>query len=175
MKSLIKICTLVFLFAASITGNAQEDYRNAIGLDLGSPSGISYKHFISDKQAIELTGGTYGYRYRFSDSGYRWYHLSAAFLIHEPLNIDIDGLESLKWYYGGGGSVYFWTWRNRYYDDRYASTSFGVQGYIGLEYTFDDIPLNLTIDWGPSIFINGFHSGFGLGYGSVGVRYVLNR
>ena len=56
-----------------------------------------------------------------------------------------------------------------------SSTSFGIQGYLGLDYTFEDLPLNLTVDWIPTIFLNGFNNGFGGSYGSLGIRYVLDR
>ena len=64
---------------------------------------------------------------------------------------------------------------NNFFGDTSTTTSFGIQGYLGLDYAFEDIPLNITADWIPTIFLNGFGSGFGAGYGTLGVRYILNQ
>ena len=44
----------------------------------------------------------------------------------------------------------------------------------GLQYTFDDVPVNVSLDWVPTVFLTGYISGAGLGYGSLAVRYVLD-
>lgn len=176
MKNTIQISLFFLLLGASFTLSAQ-DYQMALGARAGSPFSISYKHFLNERDAIEVVGGTWGYSNRVYDYSYRWYHVGAAYLVHKPLNVDWDGFESLKWYFGGGGSIYFWTWDDSIYleNDRFSSTSFGIQGYIGLDYVFEDIPLNLSLDWSPSIFINGYNSGFGAGFGSLGIRYAFNQ
>lgn len=164
MKNLIILFSLLFVCFSSL--NAQE-YKTAIGARLGYSLSVSIKQFISESHAIEAYLGTRG-RY-----DYRWASISAAYLLHKP--IEAVELEGLNWYYGFGGSAYFWTWDDRYsyYKDQYSSTSFGVQGYLGVDYKFQNIPLNITLDWVPSFFLNGFGSGFGGGYGSVAVRYTL--
>lgn len=99
--------------------------------------------------------------------------LSGAYLHHKTLKI--EGVNNLNWYLGGGGSILFWNFasRSRFNSNR-GETSFSIDGYLGLEYTFDDIPLNVTVDWTPSLFINGYISGFGGAYGAVAVRYILD-
>lgn len=145
-----------------------QNYKSAVGARLGSPLSLSYKTFISDQNALE---GYVGFR---GNVNYSWISISGAYLVHRPL--EIEGAEGLDWYFGGGGSIYFWNYADRFFDD-YNSTALGIQGYLRLEYTFSDIPLNLTIDWIPTIFIgnNLFVNTFGGGYGSVGVRYVLDN
>ena len=153
-----------------ITDSAQaQDYRTAVGARLGYPLSVSIKHFLnSDGHALEAYVGTRGWGYG------RWVNLSVGYQVHKPL--DIDGLEGLHWYFGGGGSVYFWNYDNAFvFDDDYSSTAIGVQGYLGLDYAFSDTPVNLSIDWVPTFFVNGYNSGFGSGYGNVGVRYILGR
>lgn len=174
MKNSIIFFTLLGCIAFQFRSEAQ-NYNSAIGARLGYPLSLSYKKFIGESSAFELLAGTHGrrYTYSFGDYGWRWFMVGGAYQKHQPLNLDADGLENLQWYWGGGATAYFWTFDD-YYADRYASTSFGIQGYIGLDYAFDEIPLNITLDWVPTIFLNGFGSGFGAGYGSVGVRYVLN-
>jgi len=160
------ICLIPVLFILFSTLQAQ-NYKTAVGARLGYPLSASIKHFINDSHAVEAYVGTRG---RFD---YRFTSISAAYQIHKPLSI--DGFDGLSWYYGFGGSVYFWSWDDQYsfYANEFNGTSFGIQGYLGLDYKFENIPLSLTVDWVPSFFINGFGSGFGGGYGALGVRYVL--
>jgi len=49
----------------------------------------------------------------------------------------------LKWYYGAGGYVGF--------QDH--DTYLGPTGVIGLDYKFQNIPLNLSLDWKPELDI----------------------
>ena len=71
--------------------------------------------------------------------------------------------EAFKWYLGAG--PYVWI------DDPFW---LGAAGEIGLEYSFETIPISLSMDWRPDISIvetTDFHSdGFG-----VNIRYVFGR
>jgi hypothetical protein len=42
-----------------------------------------------------------------------------------------------------------------------------------LDYAFEDTPINISIDWIPTLAFNGYLRGFGGGYGNIGVRYIL--
>ncbi|MEM6321322.1 MAG: hypothetical protein AAF960_26930 [Bacteroidota bacterium] len=160
-KPLLLISFLVCLFA--VTSQAQ-NYQSAIGARLGSPLSVTYKTFLNESSALEAYGGFRSF------SGYSWFSVAGAYQIHKPLTSEIDGL---NYYFGGGAAAFFWSYDLGF--DGGASTSFGLQGYLGLDYTFADSPINITVDWVPTIFLNGFGSGFGAGYGSLGVRYVLSR
>lgn len=160
MKSKI-ISALFVLFLFSVNSQAQ-DYKTAVGLRLGYPLSVSYKTFLSDRGAFE---GVAGLR---SFSGYSWINIGAYYQHHT----EIPSVEGLKWYYGGGANLYFWS-----YDAGFAggsSTSIGISGVLGLDYKFADAPINVSVDWIPTFFINGFGSGFGGGYGALAARYVLN-
>jgi hypothetical protein len=109
-------------------------------------------------------GGLRGY------SSYSWINVGGAYQVHKP----IEGVDGLNWYFGGGASVFFWTYKNSFTGDGSASTTFGILGNLGLDYKFEDSPINLSADWMPIFFINGFGSGFGGGYGALAVRYTLN-
>ncbi|MCB0853805.1 MAG: hypothetical protein KDD63_16380, partial [Bacteroidetes bacterium] len=83
--------------------------------------------------------------------------------------------EGLKYYVGVGASAYITSY-DGIFDNNWNSATFGVQGYAGFEYTFEDLPINLTIDWVPTYFLGeGFITGFRANYGTLGVRYVLGR
>lgn len=160
------IVMVFFAFALSAESlHAQgANYNSAVGLRLGYPLSVSYKTFFKENIAFEGYVGFRGY------SGYSWVSLSAAVQVHAP----IESVDGLQWYYGGGASVYFYNFDNAFIGDNSTTTAFGLQGYLGLDYTFADIPLSITADWIPTIFLNGYGSGFGAGYGTLGVRYILN-
>jgi len=156
-------CVIPVLFAlfALTTGSAQ-DYQSALGARLGSPLSASYKTFLGgSNNAFEAYAG-----FRNFGAGYSWVTISGAYQIHNP----IEDVEGLQWYFGGGASVYFWSFD---FATNESTTTFGIQGYIGLDYKFEDYPINLSLDWIPTLFISGIDSGFGPGFGSLGVRYVL--
>ncbi len=147
---------MVFAFVAAIPAFAQS-YSTGIGLKGGVPGygGINLKHNF---------GGFYG---DFTLGGGRD-NLSVMALIVKQQALK-DGFE---WYYGGGCYVYSWrngyTHNDKYYDNR---ASFGAMFVLGLEYTFEDIPLNIGLDAGPVVSVVPFT---GIGFGSsLAVRYIL--
>ncbi len=156
------IFTLVLALGCFVAAYSQ-NYNSAIGLRLGYPVSVTYKHFISEPGAIEVFAGFRSY------SGYGWFNIAGAYEHHFP----ISGAEGLNWYVGGGASAFFWNFRNSFIGDRGTSTSIGILGVLGLDYKFEDAPVNLSVDWMPLIFLNGYGSGFGGGYGALSARYVL--
>lgn len=154
---------LISIFFWEMPAEAQL-YNSAVGLRLGVPASLSYKKIINDNKAIEGYIGTRG------KGIYRFVNLSGAYQIIQP--IDIGGIEELYYYYGVGASIYLWSFKE---EGPNQSVTPGIQGYLGLEYTFEDKPINLTLDWVPSLFLSGHLSGLRGGYLAVGVRYVLNR
>lgn len=161
MKKLI--FTLFIALSCAFVAQAQSNYTSAIGLRLGYPLSASYKHFISDPGAIEVFAGFRGY------SGYSWFNVGALYEHHKP----IESVEGLQWYFGGGASAYFWSFNNGFLNDGASNTSFAILGALGLDYKFANAPFNLSVDWVPTFFVNGYGNGFGGGYGALSARYVL--
>ena len=145
-----------------LSNSLAHNYKTAVGARLGYPLTFSGKYFINESIAVE---GNLGLR---AFSGYSWIALSAAGLKHKPLDV----LDGLNWYYGAGLSVYFW--RFDQITTLSSSSSLGLQGYVGLDYTFKKTPINITLDWTPTFFINGYTSGLGTRVGGLGIRYTLN-
>jgi len=139
-------------------------YDTAAGIRLGVPLSLSYKKIINENKALEGYLGTRG------NGDFRFINLSGAYQIIQP--IDIGGIEELYYYYGVGASIYFWNFKE---EGPNQSVTPGIQGYLGVEYTFEDRPINLTLDWIPSLFLSGELSGLQGGYFAIGVRYVLSR
>jgi hypothetical protein len=79
----------------------------------------------------------------------------------------------LYWFGGGGASLFLWSWKSQYSGPQQSGTSLGVNGHLGLDYKFSDLPLNLSLDWMPVFFLNGYSSGISGGYGALCVRYVF--
>jgi outer membrane protein W len=139
-----------------------QNYKTAVGARIGYPLTLSGKYFIDESIAVEANLGLRAF------SGYSWVALSAAGLKHKPLDV----LDGLNWYYGAGLSVYFW--RVERLTTLSSSSSLGLQGYLGLDYTFKKSPINVTIDWTPTFFIKSFTPGLGTRFGGLGIRYTLN-
>lgn len=162
MKTLKTIFATLFVVAFLSTANAQ-DYKSAIGAKLGYGLIGSYKTFLNKKAAIDIFGGI------------RWGGLAAGayYEIHSP----VKSVNKLNWYFGGGASVTTWDYGYAGYNSYY---ELGVSGVIGLDYTFEDYPINASVDWAPTIVLvdsydypgvnlNRFRSG----YGALSVRYIL--
>ena len=165
MKNLLTVLALM-TFGLLCTNDVQAQYySSAIGARLGSPLSVSYKTFVNETSAVEAYVGFRGY------SGYSWVSANVAYQIHNMIG-DVDGL---SWYYGFGAGLYFYNFDSGFFNDNSSNTAFSVQGYLGLDYAFAEAPINLTVDWIPTYFINGYGSGFGAGYGTLGVRYILGR
>lgn len=128
---------LMLLLLALIAPRADAQfYQNAAGLRLGNASGLTGKTLVSKRFLLEGIIST------------RWRGINIVALgeITQSL-VDYRGL---SWYYGVGAHIGFWD----YPGDSEESTKLftGVDGIVGMEYTFDEIPLNLALDWKP--FLN---------------------
>ena len=76
------------------------------------------------------------------------------------------------WYFGGGAAAYFWHYDAGFVDPG-TNTSLAILGTLGLDYKFSTAPVNLSIDWVPTFFVNGYGDRFGAGYGALSARYTL--
>jgi hypothetical protein len=137
---------------------AQAQYSSAVGLRLGYPGAVSYKKFLNDANAVELMAGLY----------YGDLSVGALYEIHKDLNVD-----NLRWYYGAGAQVSF-------YKGIKSGVAVGLSGTLGLDYSFDDLPLNLSIDIVPTFYLlgsdysTGYLNGFD-GLGALSARYILDN
>lgn len=157
MKRLIIVVIIVAGMAVSASA---QDYRTAIGVRAGYPAGITLKHFMSGKTAFEGLFTT------------RWGGLAVTGLFEAHAQAFDVG--NLNWYYGFGAHVgFFDANRNRYWgDDGRDYTVVGVDGILGIEYRFTEIPIVLGVDWKPSFDILGYTDFYGDGI-ALSVRFVL--
>lgn len=139
-----KIAFLVFAFSATVSVNTSsaQDYKTAIGVRLSSAAAmvnnsVSIKHFISEKVAIE---GLLSFGDPLS--------IGALAEFHKPLNAG-----GLTYFYGGGGYLGFVKTFNTNTQKTSTDPNFGAQGVIGLDYKFNNVPLNISLDWKPELNI----------------------
>ena len=159
----------VLFFFLSLLNNAQaQDYKSAIGGKLGYGLIGSYKYFLNEKSALDIFGGI------------TWnggFAVGAFYQYHMP----IPGVDRLKWFVGGGGSFFSYHYGTIYGLGLGRYTELGISGNLGLDYSFNDFPLNLSLDWAPTaVVISSFDSNynkvkrFRSGYGALTVRYILS-
>ena len=140
MKKFLVIVTVAVLFTAVASA---QDYNNAIGLRGGLYNGITFKHFLKEKAAVELLAAT-----RWSGIG-----ITGLYEIHNNA-FDVD---RLNWYFGPGAHVGFYNGDNADWGD--AGTSYtvvGVDFILGLEYNFTELPINISLDWKPAFSLIGY-------------------
>lgn len=155
MRKVIVLGMSLLLFTvthAQSKSTNSSSYRTALGVKVWDGGGISFKHFLQEKGALELIG-------YFWNRGSR---ITGLYEIHGPIN----GAEGLKWYIGPGAHVGF-------YNTKYGDGSFiGVDGVLGLDYKFRGAPINMSLDWQPS-FEFGDNRGFVGSWGGLGIRYTF--
>ncbi|MEX2370959.1 MAG: hypothetical protein WD578_08135 [Bacteroidales bacterium] len=152
---------LAFIVMVTMTAfsNAQ-DYSTGIGLRGGLANGITIKHFIGGNSALEGIVTT------------RWqgFNITGLYELHSMQVFDVN---RLNFYYGLGGHIGF-------YNGTYTSwgtvgtsyTVIGVDGILGLEYNFVEVPINLSVDWKPALNLIG-NTEFWPDDGAFSVRYIF--
>jgi len=158
MKKIVMICMILVGFFSVV--NAQ-DYRTGIGLRGGFANGLTVKHFTHEKAALEFLLA----------SRWRGVEITVLYEIHNQA----FNTERLKWYYGIGGHIGFWNgdYTSRYWGDPGTSyTVVGIDGILGLEYSFAEAPINIGLDWKPAFNFIGY-SGFWADGGALSIRYIF--
>lgn len=150
------VLAAVLFFTTTVMAQSKSQnsssYKTALGVKVWDGGGISFKHFVSDKNAVELIG-------------YFWNRGTRVTGLYE-IHGDINGAKGLKWYIGPGAHIGFYN--TKYGDGVYA----GVDGVLGLDYKFKGAPINMSLDWQPS-FEFGDNRGFVGSWGGLGIRYTF--
>lgn len=143
------VVSLNVVMAQNRTANSTE-YKTAIGVKVWNGAGISLKTFITEKNALEFIG--YFDRYGTRISGLYEFHG----------NLSSEG--ALKWYIGPGVHVGLYK----------GITAVGVDGIVGIDYKFTNMPLNLALDWQPTVELGtGSRNGFIGNWGGFAIRFTL--
>ena len=164
--SIMKKLLLVAILAVAGVAAAVAQPR-AIGGNIGYGFDVSYQHSLGEKNMIDMSLSLPGFDGIGVSATYDWINPFGTAI---PWNFKGDW----NWYMGvgAGGGVYdlFTSWWPACW---YA----GVVGHVGVEYNFW-FPLTLSVDYHPTIGVDGYLSGGGVGfydkgfYGvTIGVRY----
>lgn len=157
-------------------GGGAAGYKTGIGLRGGWEGGLTIKHFLQSHRAVE---GIFSRGW-----GYGGVRITGLYEIHKPF----PGANGLDWFYGVGAHVGFYNehyygykcYNGGYYDrdgdwhpgkcrDRY--TTIGIDGILGLEYQFNEIPFTIGIDIKPYFDLVGRGDHFG--DGALTIRYTI--
>jgi len=161
------LITGVLVLVASVSMNAQDISKNALGLRLGDSGGfgteITYQRALGNSTRLELDLG-WRNRKDYNNNGYDDDAIKLAALYQWVMNID----GGFNWYVGVGGGL--GTYGYDYNNDHYNDTFVFAAGDIGIEYNFP-IPLLISLDFRPEFGGNGYYKN---NYGSdiaLGLRY----
>lgn len=153
-----KITLLILMGCLSSIGLAQ-DYNTGIGLRGGYFNGLTVKHFVGEKAAFE----------GILSSRWRGFQVTGLYEIHNQA----FNTSRLNWYYGFGAHLGFWDGnRTKWGDANTNYTVVGIDGILGMEYNFVEVPFNIGLDWKPSMNLIGY-SGFWGDGGALSIRYIF--
>ncbi len=126
MKKYIAVSVMTMLLLG-YRSSAQE-YKMGLGIRLSSSqatvnNSVTFKYFLNENHALE---GLLSF-----DPA----TVGVLYEFHRPL-----GAPGFQWFFGGGGYVAF-----------SGDNVVGAMGVVGLDYKFQSIPLNLSLDWKPEL------------------------
>jgi hypothetical protein len=164
MKRALVSVALFFCMVLIHGSVTAQGYNNAIGLRLGTSSGITFKHTLGDDAMLELL----------LTSRWHGWNFTGLYEKHAPA-FDAEGL---YWYYGAGAHIGFYNndhndsnpWFDDDDDDDHVVI--GIDGIIGLEYQIGEIPFNVGLDWKPAFNIIGY-TGLWADEVAISFRYVF--
>lgn len=138
-----------------------------LGLELGAPSGLNGKYFLSSDRALDFgLGSIYGYRSRYG------FHIYGDYLFH-PVSLASAEPFELPLYIGLG--VRLWEFEDRDIDDDAFAIGFRVP--VGIAFDFNNAPLDIFIQIVPVLdFFSGYtrRSVYIDLDASFGIRYWFN-
>jgi len=158
-KLTIAFMAVATIGVASIDSTSHADnIRTAgrFGLGLGSgtlTNGLSAKYFMAQNHALQFHLGAYGHG-KFKD---RWGHVEGFgfgmnYLFEMPTIVRAGRAFDLAWNIGVGAGVGFRDGRDHkdHHDD---GTAIAIAGVLGLEFNFIPIPIDIVLEWRPSILL----------------------
>lgn len=157
--------------AGGIRGKSFEANKEfGLGLELGSPAGLSAKYFLSEDNALQFGLGWYNGYYR----DFFGFHLYMDYLWH-PVSLVSASAFELPLFVGVGGQ--FLSFEDRRDRDIYdEGFGFGVRVPVGIAFDFNNVPLDIFLQVVPTLhFYSRYEdrAGFWIS-GSIGIRYWFN-
>lgn len=193
MKTLAKLSFAVLAIGlTAFSAQAQSNsYKWGVGLRAGEPSGITVKKY-NGSNAWELNIGrarywTYAYDYGYyfnHDNRYKGYkylgyrgHTGLDVQLRKLWSKNLPDVNNLNWYYGIGGQLFTNSYYYKYRDendivreDRYTNFDVGIDGILGLEYFFDELPISVSLDVNATMLLID-RPLYLFGQSGLGIRY----
>jgi hypothetical protein len=169
----MRILLVVLLIGVIFTTNAQQVYEKSAGIRLGNTSGLTFKNFFTESEAIELilSGRNEGMQF------------SAIYLFHQPMEFSFN--ENFYVHYGLGGHIGY-----ERFDDIsktlinatgdafvFEDKSFfamGIDASLGIEYRWLEVPITIGFDIKPMFnFIGMRHTKANFWDSGISFKYVF--
>jgi len=151
---------IIALLAMFSLGAYAQNYEKSLGLRLGKPVGLTYKQFVSTNNAFEVIVDLDFFEkdvFKIGGSGFYLWEWNLG---------DVQGLD---WFVGPGVSAGVFVVNAG--GNTASDFNVSLDGLIGLEYKFANIPLALAVDFGPRFyFLNDAGIYWG---GALSVRYTF--
>lgn len=163
----MRVISTILLVGISWMGYSQ---TQSVGIRLGDPTGVTYKKFIQRGRALEVLVGSVPahwhnnyYFNSFSEydqyDSYRYQnhtvqstlYVQARYLYHEPIPIE-NLIGKVTGYWGAGGMIKTAKVQYRFQErdapfvqgtDVHTDIDIGPEGIVGMDYTFNDVPLTV--------------------------------
>ncbi len=160
----------------NFSGGGNSEYSSngtfGLGLELGGPSGLNGKYFLSPSTALNFGLGWIDDGYYGNDRRRSGVHLYLDHLWHPILLVSAEAFQ-LPLYLGVGARVWNFDDRDRDFNDD--GIAVGVRGPIGIAFDFNKVPLDIFIQltFVVDFFVDRYRDDrLGLHLeGSVGIRY----
>jgi hypothetical protein len=148
MKKIILFTLVIGCISVSNRIHAQE-YKMALGARFTTAqatvnNAISFRYFLNESNALEGL------------LSFDPVTIGGLYEVYRPL-----GAPGFQWFFGGGAYVSF--------DE---DDVVGAMGIIGLDYKFQNIPLNISIDWKPELSLVK-EVGFEAATVGLGIRFAF--
>lgn len=156
-----KVFLLLIIFSTISLTSISQDYNAAIGFRAGVNQGITFKDFVGRSSAFDLIFSNYHYGLFFT-------------ALYENHNFDIFSVPNLALFYGFGGHVGYYNsahWPSNWHEHSGDAVVFGADIVVGVEYTFEPIPISISLDIVPSLNIIPYMSYWQKG--ALSIRYVF--
>lgn len=169
----MRIFFALLLVGAIFMANGQQNYEKSAGIRLGSTSGLTFKKFVTENEAIELilSGRNEGTQ------------ISAIYLFHQPMEFSFN--ENFYVHYGLGGHIGYERFNDiakiltnvsgdEFVFEERSFFAMGIDGNIGIEYRWLEVPITIGFDVKPIFnFIGMRHTRGQFWDSGISFKYVF--
>ncbi len=141
-----------------------------LGLELGEPTGLNGKLFLSPDQALDFGIGDLYHNFYVDGDGL---HLYLDYLWH-PTQLTQSEAFKLPFYVGVGGRIWFFDYACGRAGVCTSASMFGVRVPVGLDFDFNHVPLDIFVEFVPTLDFYRNYNGRSVYLDvdfSVGIRY----